>query len=374
LAGLSLSDDLLQPQKFVFPAETVVPAGGWLLVWCSANSTLPGLRTGFALRSEGGNLWLFGPAMGGGLVQVDHVEYGLQIADRSIGRLADGVGAWQLNLPTPGAANQVQPLGSAGALKINEWMARPASGADWFELFNPELLPVAVGGFSLTDDLSIPTISPIPPLSFLDGWSFQKMIADEDPASGADHVRFKLAREGDEIGLYDAAEEKIDSVHFGGQTSGVSEGRLPDGGAWPVSFAGGGTPGRSNRGDADGDRLPDDWESAHRLSALLAADAAWDSDGDGLTNLEEFWAGTDPQEGRSCLQIDSVEWNGGVLKVRFTAVAGKVYAVQYRDGLEGAWADLERIESGAVTREVEVVDLNASGTQIRFYRLVLKRG
>jgi hypothetical protein len=47
--------------------------------------------------------------------------------------------------------------------------------------------------------------------------------------------------------------------------------------------------------DADGDGIPDAWETAHGLNPNNAADAALDPDGDGFTNLQEYQNGTDPQ-------------------------------------------------------------------------------
>ena len=45
--------------------------------------------------------------------------------------------------------------------------------------------------------------------------------------------------------------------------------------------------------DADGDGLPDVWESIHGFNPLVA-DASTDRDGDGMSELQEFTAGTNP--------------------------------------------------------------------------------
>ncbi len=48
--------------------------------------------------------------------------------------------------------------------------------------------------------------------------------------------------------------------------------------------------------DSDGDGMPDDWETQYSLDPDDPDDAADDNDSDGLTNLEEFSAGTDPTD------------------------------------------------------------------------------
>jgi len=47
-------------------------------------------------------------------------------------------------------------------------------------------------------------------------------------------------------------------------------------------------------GDSDGDGIPDWWENEYGLNPLDPADAEEDWDDDGLSNLAEYLAGTDP--------------------------------------------------------------------------------
>jgi len=48
--------------------------------------------------------------------------------------------------------------------------------------------------------------------------------------------------------------------------------------------------------DTDGDTLPDQWELLYRFDPNSAADANIDPDNDGLTNVQEFHAGTNPRD------------------------------------------------------------------------------
>jgi hypothetical protein len=245
LSGWTLSDNMLVPDRFVFPPNTVIPAKGYLVVWCDDNFDAPGLRAGFALSGSGESLALFQPGPGGYQV-VDHVSFGVQLADASLGRIPNGTGEWRLNIPTPGDANQVQALGSPSSLRINEWMASPASGEDWFEIYNPDPLPVEIGGFFLTDRLTEPERSQILPLSFIEGTGYAVFIADGRPDRGGNHVDFSLSAAGEAIGLYNSNGLPIDTIIFGQQTTGVSEGRLPDGAPQLVFFEETVSPGEAN--------------------------------------------------------------------------------------------------------------------------------
>jgi hypothetical protein len=232
IGDMSVTDSTLTPRRYVFAPGTSIGALGYLRLRCDPDLPASGTNSGFGLKSSGGAVYLFDkPANGGGLVNA--VVHGLQAADFSIGRVPNGTGGFALTVPTPEAVNNAATLGNVSLVKINEWMAVPTSGDDWFELYNPNAQPVAIGGMFLTDTLANRTKSPIPALSFLGGGGtngWQRFWADNNPAAGADHVAFALNSEGETIGFSASASVLIDSTSgVGQQTAGVSEGRFPDG-------------------------------------------------------------------------------------------------------------------------------------------------
>ncbi len=247
LGGMSLTDDASLPRRWVFPSGSSVPGLGYLVVRFDANSALSSTNTGFGLKANGGSVYLFKrPGDGGALL--DAITYGLQAPDWSIGRVPNAGTSWNLTLPTPGSANVAAALTTPANLKINEWMASPASGEDWFELFNPNPQPVPLSGLYLTDDLTVRDQYQISPLSFIAPapQNFLEITADSSPEKGADHTNFKLSAGGESIGLFAANGTAIDSVVFGPQQAGVSEGRLIDGSTNRVFFPGSASPGKSN--------------------------------------------------------------------------------------------------------------------------------
>jgi hypothetical protein len=125
--------------------------------------------------------------------------------------------------------------------------------------------------------------------------------------------------------------------------------------------------------DSDMDGLPDNYENANMLNPGSAADAAFDSDGDGLTNLEEFKAGTNPRNAASILRITAIDRSTGVPRITFQTVAGKTYRLEYRDDfLLGDWSTLINGIFTASATSVQVVDPGAAILSTRFYRLALE--
>jgi len=235
IANWSLTDDS-NARQFVFPGNTTIAAGGFLVVWCDDLTNAPGLHTAFALGKNGETVSLFDAATN----RVDALTYGLQLADYTVGRIG---GEWQLTLPTPNATNLAATLASPTNLAINEWLANPgAGGQDWLELFNRSSnAPVALRGlyFGTSNALSRYTA-----LSFIAPRGFAQLFTEELP--GADQLEFKLPASGGAIALFSETGTEMDRIAYGGQSVAVSEGRLADGAANIVAFPGSASPGASN--------------------------------------------------------------------------------------------------------------------------------
>ncbi len=244
VGGMSLSDAVQIAGKYVIPAGTPIAGHGFLTIWFDDRYTDPGLHAGFTLATEGQTVALFSAATIPAVV--DSVTFGFQIEDLSLGRAVDGTGIWTLNVPTAGKSNQVQPLGAVRSLKLNEWCSNPSSGDDWFEVYNPEALPVAMGGMYMDDSLTPPTDYPVPAYSFIAAKGFVQFVADGKPARGAAHANFKLSATGDTIALFDPSRTLFEYRAFNAQSVEVSNGRLPDGTDTMVTFAKTQSPGDSN--------------------------------------------------------------------------------------------------------------------------------
>ncbi|MCX6904531.1 MAG: lamin tail domain-containing protein [Verrucomicrobia bacterium] len=255
LADMSLTDTTDTPRKWVFPAGATLGTGRYLVVVFDtsqpASTNLSGLylNTGFALLASGGGVHLYDKGVGG--AWLDGLTYGVQANDYSVGRVPSGSTNWVLSLPTPGSLNLLAQLGDPTQLRLNEWMGSNPNGSDWFEIYNPNTQPVSLGRLYLTDDLRTPASRQkftIAPLSFIGNglYGYAQFWADKNPAAGLDHVNFKIKAGGGSLGLTAPGDLLIDSVNYGSQQAGVSEGRLPDGGANIVRFPVSATPGDAN--------------------------------------------------------------------------------------------------------------------------------
>ncbi len=124
--------------------------------------------------------------------------------------------------------------------------------------------------------------------------------------------------------------------------------------------------------DADFDGMTTSYENAHGLNPNNAADANQDADGDGQSNLSEYFAGTDPQDATSSLRMTlaTIDYPSGNFHGEFTTVVGKVYRVEYKDNLVPVpdWTTL--LDVGASDSSSEFFDFSPLASK-RFYRVRL---
>ncbi len=120
--------------------------------------------------------------------------------------------------------------------------------------------------------------------------------------------------------------------------------------------------------DANGNGLPDAWETSTGLSGFTGVSATDDTDSDGRTNLAEYLAGTHPRDGGSFLQLNQTT-NGGIM-LGFPALAGRTYRIAYRTAIEDStWTVLQTIPTSGTDHAVNFLDVGAANQSTRFYRL-----
>jgi len=137
--------------------------------------------------------------------------------------------------------------------------------------------------------------------------------------------------------------------------------------------------------DTDRDGLKDSWERQY-FGNLAAAPMEDQPDRDGLINLHEHWMSTDPRDadtdndgtsdldefGAALLQIASLEISNSACRIRFAALRGFQYVVDYADRLgSNAWIELPSSRITGNDSIAEVTDVNPGTTSSRFYRVRL---
>ncbi|MAE70610.1 MAG: hypothetical protein CME06_09095 [Gemmatimonadetes bacterium] len=142
-------------------------------------------------------------------------------------------------------------------LRINEFMADNESTVtdeageyeDWIELVNIADFEIDASGYFLSDDEDVARQWALPTGTTIGAGERLLLWADND--SGDLHAPFKLGKSGEEVVL--SAPEFlgatiVDSVHFGAQSTDLSQAREPDGlGSW--AFAVSATPESRNAGE-----------------------------------------------------------------------------------------------------------------------------
>ena len=127
--------------------------------------------------------------------------------------------------------------------------------------------------------------------------------------------------------------------------------------------------------DDDNDGLPDDFEIANGLNPKDATGVnggSGDKDGDGMSNLAEFRAGTDPDDPNSVLEL-TLERNGAAVEVGWDAVLETDYELQKTGSLVPAPPSWTRVRLGtALGSQQGATDGVGGDGSSAHYRVVVK--
>jgi len=123
--------------------------------------------------------------------------------------------------------------------------------------------------------------------------------------------------------------------------------------------------------DNDGDRVGDAWETIHGLSPTDPGDALADADGDGVSNRDEFYTGSNATNAQSFVKLTITPMGAAPgANIGFTAMADRNYTLQYSSQPRNAsWVNWTNFYTVTNNRSLTIPNV-ISGPTNRFYRFV----
>ena len=126
--------------------------------------------------------------------------------------------------------------------------------------------------------------------------------------------------------------------------------------------------------DTDGDGIPDWWMQQYFGHATgQAGDKSLtgnDADGDGMSNLDEYRAGTGPRSPASVLRVTAISVDGAGAHITFASLAGKNYRLEYKNNVSDASWTLVAANIPGSSGTTTAPDPAAVGMVRRFYRVL----
>lgn len=101
LGGYYLSDNTTNLTKWQFPANTIIPANGYLIVWADDEAADGTLHAAWKLSASGESVTLANPS----LTVIDQFVFGAQTTDMGNARVPNGTGNFVIQSPTFNANN-----------------------------------------------------------------------------------------------------------------------------------------------------------------------------------------------------------------------------------------------------------------------------
>ncbi|MBT7789723.1 MAG: M6 family metalloprotease domain-containing protein, partial [Calditrichaeota bacterium] len=125
LTGHTMSDDAEEPDMWLFPDATRIPAADFLIIWADRDMEQNGIHANFTLNQRGETVGLWAPNGD----EIDIVDFGEQQADWSLGREEDGADNWvEFENPTPGRSN-IEEV-EAPAIEVDPLAIEAANGGE----------------------------------------------------------------------------------------------------------------------------------------------------------------------------------------------------------------------------------------------------
>ena len=262
ISGYGLTDKLISAAKWTFPEGSVLPARGYLVVFCSGDPTRGKMHTPFKLSAS--DDVILSNASG---KMVDSIQLKPVTSGYSLGRSADDTTIWKEMQPSPGypntdeGAKEYLATLSASAdqsvgVFINEFMPSNAStlvgpdGAycDWIELYNTTGAEVDLSGYGISDTPTQPLKYTLPAGTKIaaNGVLLIYCTGRETP-EGSDKIEapFALAAYAESVVFSTPSGKILDQYDYTRAGTDISFARNPDGtGEWSTSAQP--TPGYTN--------------------------------------------------------------------------------------------------------------------------------
>lgn len=183
ISGFGLSDSLLSAAKWTFPNNTIIPPGGFVVVFCSGDVAGGRMHAPFKLSAS--DEVILTTVSG---TVIDSVKLRAVASGYTLAKAADGSGTWQEMPPSPGFPNTEEGVNqylatltataeeSIGVF-INEFMPSNASTivgpdgsyCDWIELYNNNSTPVDISGYGVSDNTAQPLKYTLPQGTIING-------------------------------------------------------------------------------------------------------------------------------------------------------------------------------------------------------------
>jgi hypothetical protein len=346
--GWYLSDSLDDTTKWLIPDTTI--SGHDFVVFDEQDFHFADTN-GFGLNKAGEQVILSAPNR-----VVDTVRFkGQENVDTDVswGRYPDGTGDWMMTQPTESATNQP----AVASVRISELMYNPQVSGNDFEYIQLENESTQTVNFETTagtyridggvefdfpigtslssgETLWILSFNPTNTVKLNLFCSLYGLTAANETFIGG--YSGSLSDRGERVSLErpQDSDDPLDPLDISWVV--VDEVYYFDQSPWPQNADGAGYPlmrtsllnwGVQTPTDTDGDLIPDSWEQLHFSTISQSSD---DSDHDGFSNLEEYIAGTDPNETTSCFKVEELEAN----TISWTPISGRTYSIYWTDDLQ----------------------------------------